>query len=201
MHIHLSMRSLRRTTSFGTVCGLLAVVSFSVLYAVAASQDPGYAFLENYLSDLGIGPGAWAFNSALMLSGALIVVFALAGLRPLLGRSLPARAGPALLAAAGALLVNVGIFTEDYGDTHLGFSLAFFLTLLGALGVLAYALNATGALGKAGTGATATAFVFGLVLLVAGIGPFTETLAVLTALAWGGTAAALLLMKELRAQA
>lgn len=182
----------------GAVCGLMAIIVFSVLYSIAASQDPDYTFLENYLSDLGVGPWAWAFNTALVLSGTLILMFSLLGLYPLLGRSLPARAGSALLAAAGVLLANVGIFTEDSGDTHLMFSVAFFLTLLAALGVLAYVLYRTGALGRVGTGTSASAFVFGLVLLAVGLGPFSETLAVLTALVWGTVIAVLMLAKTRR---
>ena len=195
------VRVMGRSYELGAVCGLLAIASFSALYLIAASNDPDYTFLENYLSDLGVGPWAWAFNSALMLSGALITLFSLLGLYPLLGHSLPARAGPALLAVAGVLLVNVGIFTEDSGDTHLAFSIAFFLTLLAALGVLAYALHATGALGRVGTAISVSAFAFGLALLAVGLGPFSETLAVLTALVWGTIIAVLMLAKARRTPA
>ncbi|MCU0860686.1 MAG: DUF998 domain-containing protein [Thermoplasmata archaeon] len=185
----------------GAACGLLAVASFSALYAVAAAGDPGYAFLENYLSDLGVGPAAWAFNAALMLAGALIFAFAVLGVYPLLGTSLPSRAGSALLAVGGALLVNVGIFTEDYGDTHFAFSIAFFLTLLAALGMFAYAMHRTGALGLAGTAMSGSAFAFGLLLLAAGIGPFTETLAVLAAMAWGAAVSTMMLVRPRRESA
>lgn len=176
-------------------CGLVSVASFSILYVVAASQDPNYSFLENYLSDLGVGPGAWAFNIALMLSGVLVGVFSLVGMYRILGKSLPSRAGTSLLAVSGALLVNVGIFTEDYGDAHLVFSLAFFFTLLAALGMLTYAMYRTGALGKEGTVVSASAFGVGLALLVVGIGPFAETVAVLTALIWGSAIAVLMLLR------
>lgn len=187
------MRVGPRLFQLGASCGLLSVVAFSILYAIAATRDPGYTFLENYLSDLGVGPAAWAFNSALMLSGALILAFSVLGVLPLLGRTLPSSAGAALLGAAGVLLVNVGIFTEDYGDTHFAFSIAFFLTLLAALGAIAYAFHLTGALGRPGTAASAAAFVFGLVLLGMGIGPFTETLAVLAAMAWGTAVSVMML--------
>lgn len=183
------------TYRWGAACGILSVVVFSVLYAIAATGDPGYAFLEDYLSDLGVGPAAWAFNSALLLSGALMLAFSLLGVYPLLGRALPSRAGVAMLAAAGVLLMNVGIFTEDSGDTHFAFSIAFFLTLLAALGVLAYAFHRTGALGGLGTAVSASAFAFGLVLLAVGLGPFSETLAVLSALVWGSVVSALMFLR------
>ena len=183
------------------MCGLLSVIVFSVLYVIAASQDPDYTFLENYLSDLGVGPGAWAFNSALMLSGTLVFILSLVGIRPLLGPSLSSRAGVALLAMAGLLLVNVGVFTEDYGDTHFVFSIAFFLTILAAIGTLAYAMHDTRALGPAGTAVSASAFAFGLACFATGIGPLSETLAVLTALGWGSVVSVLMLLEARRRQA
>ena len=189
------MRVGPRLFRLGASCGLLSVVAFSVLYTIAATRDPGYAFLENYLSDLGVGPAAWAFNSALMTSGVLMVVFSVLGMFPLLGTSLPSRVATGLLAAAGVLLVNVGIFTEDYGDTHFAFSIAFFLTLLAALGATAYALHRTDALGLPGAAISVASFAFGLALLAAGIGPFTETLAVLAAMAWGAAASAMMLAR------
>lgn len=181
--------------SVGAVCCIIAVVAFSMLYSYAATHDPDYVFLDSYLSDLGVGPAAWAFNSALMLAGALMFVFSLTGLYPLLGRATTSRAGSVLMALAGALLVNVGIFTEDFGDTHYGFSIAFFLALLAAIGVIAYAMYDTDALGNLGTAVSASAFTFGVVLLALGIGPFTETLAALTALAWGAVVAVLMLLR------
>jgi len=180
----------------GAVCGLLSVALFSVLYCVAVSQDPGYEFLEDYLSDLGVGPGAWAFNSALVLSGALVIIFAYFGVAPLVGRSWPAREGPVLLGVAGILLAAVGIFNEDYGRTHFAFSVSFFLVLLVALGVISYALHDTGALGAIGTGATALTFASGLILLVMGLNPLTETVAVFMALAWGGLSALLMFVRS-----
>jgi len=175
-----------RSSRVGAVCILLAVAVFLILYLIAVSQDPGYEFLENYLSDLGVGPAAWAFNSALMLSGGLILLFSVFGLYPLLGGSISSRAGVALLAASGVLLVSVGIFTEDWGNTHFAVSIAFFLTFLLALGALACAFHLTGALGQLGTAVSAVAVAFGLLLLSMGVGPFTETLAVMAAMAWGG---------------
>jgi len=179
----------------GAACILLAVAVFLILYLVAALQDPGYEFLEDYLSDLGVGPAAWVFNSALILTGALILVFAYVGSYPLLGDVLVSKVGSVILAVAGVLLMNIGVFTEDYGDLHLAFSLAFFLTLLVALGAFAYAMHVTKALGPAGTAASVSAFVFGLFLLAMGVGPLVETLAVLTAIAWGGVLGALMFLK------
>lgn len=183
-----------RSVRTGAVCGLLAVIAFSVLYSLAASRDPGYEFLDDYLSDLGVGPAAWAFNSALMLSGALIAVFAFLGLRPILGSPVPSRAGTASLGVSGLLLMNVGVFTEDSGDTHFAFSIAFFLVLLVALGLLAYAFWETEALGRTGWAVSGSAFSFGLLLLAIGLNPLTETLAVMAAVTWGGVVSVRMLL-------
>lgn len=189
------MQDERRSLRIGAACGFLSVVTFSILYSVAAFQDPGYEFLENYLSDLGVGPAAWAFNSALILSGMLMVAFASLGMRPLLGASLVSRAGWFLLALSGVLLVNIGIFTENSGDIHFVFSVAFFITLLVTLGILAYAFYRSRSLGRTASALCGVAFAGGLVLLAIGLNPLAETLAVLTALVWG-TLISVLMMAE-----
>jgi hypothetical membrane protein len=164
----------------------VACVSFVALYATAASQDPEYTFLENYLSDLGVGPGAWAFNSALMVTGVMLSLFAVFGLIPSLPPERLARMSGALLALAGMFLVNVGIFTEDAGDTHLVLSYAFFLTVLASLGMLVAAMYREKPLGPVAFYLTSGSAVIGLgMLLVLGANPFTETVAVMIALAWG----------------
>jgi hypothetical membrane protein len=55
--------------------GLLAVAWFLAMYSVAMSLDSVYVFGENYLSDLGVGEGAWAFNSGVIGAGVLFILF------------------------------------------------------------------------------------------------------------------------------
>jgi hypothetical membrane protein len=181
----------------GMASGLLSAAVFLTLYTVAAFEDPGYAFYEDYLSDLGVGPAAWAFNSAVMVSGALTVAFALFGLRGVLGPGTLSRAGVLLLSAAGVMLVFIGVFTEDAGDLHLFFSLAFFLTLLTALGVLSAAFYVSRPLGSPGAAFTLAVFLFGLALAVLmGTTPQSETLAVFGTVAWGTIVSSALLVRE-----
>lgn len=164
----------------------LACVMFTLLYLIAMSQDPGYTFLENYLSDLGVGPGAWAFNSALMISGAMLSLFAVFGLSPALPDELVSRTGGALLALAGVFLVNVGIFTEDAGDTHLVLSYAFFITVFASFGVLTLAMYRDRRFGPVPLYVTGGLFLSGLaMILTLGATPFTETCAVLMIMGWG----------------
>ncbi len=175
----------------------LACILFMLLYAIAASQDPEYTFLENYLSDLGVGPGAWAFNSALVISGAMLSLFAVFGLSAALPAGSVSRAGGALLALAGVFLVNVGIFTEDAGDTHLVLSYAFFITVFASFGVLTLAMHRDRRLGPVPLYVTGGLFLSGLVIiLLFGADPFTETLAVLMVMGWGVVVPGAILMES-----
>lgn len=169
----------------GALFGYTAILSFLVLYSVAAFSDPAYVFGRNYLSDLGVGKAAWAFNSGLIVCGVLLLAFVWWGVRPLLGSDASSRASVVLLLMCGFFLINIGIFTEDYGDIHGVFSYAFFLTFLVALCVLAISLRRTGALGLPGQVVTAGTFVFGLALLPFGTGPAVETAAVFGLVLWG----------------
>jgi hypothetical membrane protein len=161
-------------------------VMFLLLYAIAATQDPEYTFLDDYLSDLGVGPGAWAFNSALMLTGSMLFLFSVFGMTPLLPARPVYRAGGALLALAGMLLVSVGIFTEDAGDTHLFLSYAFFLIVLASFGVLTVAMYRDRPLGALAFYLTGGLCIVGLTMVLAlGANPFTETMAVMLIVVWG----------------
>ena len=192
--------------TFGAASGLIAAAAFLVLYTVAMSIDPEYTFYENYLSDLGVGEGAWAFNSAVMVAGTLMAVFALAGIGPavragLAGweggalRAVLAWAGPVLLAVGGVFLVLVGVYTEDAGDVHGTVSVAFFMSTYLGLVALVPALRRSWALGVSGLFSTIVTVAIGTVLLPMGFNPRTETVAVLIEVAWGITASGILLMR------
>lgn len=173
----------------------IGAVFFLAFYALAMSMDPGYTFFDDYLSDLGVGPGAWAFNTGVVGAGLLLVAFAAFGLRGVLGAGLLPRSGAALFALSGTFLVNVGIFTEDAGDTHTFFSFAFFITSLASFGVLAASLYRGRPLGTPIFVATAVTFVVGVLLLPFGASPATETVAVLLIVSWGLVAPAALLLR------
>ena len=178
-----SMKSVSQKA--GIACGLAAAVSFVALYTIAMSLDPSYLFGKNYLSDLGVSDGAWAFNSGVVIAGTLFVPFALFGLRPALGKGALSIICVVLMAIAGLFLISIGIFTEDAGDIHGVVSYGFFLTMLVTLGLVAYALNRSKSLGSSGYLVTLVIFLFGLAMLPMGGNPLSETLAVLGILLWG----------------
>ena len=169
----------------GLALAPVGAVYFLAFYALAMSRDPGYTFFENYLSDLGVGPGAWAFNTGVIGAGLLLLAFAVLGLRGVVGADVLSQAGAALFGLSGVFLVNIGIFTEDAGDTHTFFSFAFFITALVSFGVLAASMRRGRPLGTLAFVATAVTFVAGALLLPFGANPATETVAVLLIVSWG----------------
>ena len=167
-----------------------------MLYCIAMSQDPDYTFGKNYLSDLGVGPGAWAFNSGLVIAGVLLVLFSIMGVRPMLGTPTMSKVAAAFLAIDGVLLACIGIFTEDYDPEHYIFSVAFFLTFLLTAVLMTIALWKTKALGIFGYAFSAVIVVFGFILLPMGGDPFSETAAVFSIIVWGVGISVIALLKE-----
>ena len=170
-------------------------MAFLVLYMIAMSLDSTYVFGKNYLSDLGVSKGAWAFNAALILTGLFLMPFSVLGLGPALGDTMWAMISKIMLVIAALFLVSIGVFTEDAGDIHLVVSYGFFLTMLAAFVFVAQALYKSNYLGKLGSGTTLLVFVFGVTLLPMGGDPLSETVAVLGIIVWGLVMGCLLMVK------
>jgi hypothetical membrane protein len=185
----------QRTQKAAVLCGLGAVVAFLVLYMIAMSLDSTYVFGKNYLSDLGVSNGAWAFNAALIVTGLLLMPFSVLGLGPAFGDTMWAMISKIMLVIAALFLVSIGLFTEDAGDIHGVVSYSFFLTMLVAFVFVAQALHKSKYLGKSGYGSTLLVFVFGAGLLPMGGNPLSETLAVLGIIVWGLVMGCLLMLK------
>lgn len=175
----------RNMRMIGALCGFAAISLFVAFYSIAMIMDSEYVFMENYLSDLGVREGAWAFNSGVIIAGALFIALDLLAVAPAVGLDRAGTVSVGLLVLSGAFLISIGVFTEDAGDLHGIVSYGFFLTMIVALGVLSFSLYRTRALGRPALVATIAAFVFGLALLPFGGTPAVETLAVLAILAWG----------------
>lgn len=185
----------QRTQKAAVLCGLGAVAAFLVLYMIAMSLDSTYVFGRNYLSDLGVSDGAWAFNTSLVLTGLLLIPFSVLGLGPALGDTKWALISKIVLTIAALFLVSVGVFTEDAGDIHGVVSYGFFLTMLVAFVFVTKALYKSKYLGKSGYGFTLLVLVFGLILLPMGGDPLSETVAVLGIIVWGLVMGSILLLK------
>ncbi len=124
------------------LCGVAApAVGLSCIF-LAISLSPWFSWTANALSDLGVGEAAWVFNSGLMASGILMMVFA-AGLLVAFGGRALRRVGAVFFFFDAVALFGIGLFSEAAGDIHSYFSVAFFvllplsLFLLGASAVMA----------------------------------------------------------------
>lgn len=179
----------------GEACGIAGPVAFLALYAIAMAGDPEYTFFRNYLSDLGVGRAAWAFNSAVIIAGALTFPFVLLGLRPALGSGILVDLGSTMALGGATFLILVGVFTEDFDPEHYIVSVGFFTSMLVALGLLSWSLHMSNALGRPATHITEGAFALGVVLMAFGFIPETETVAVLAIVAWA-LAMAVILLRE-----
>ncbi|UCE44941.1 MAG: DUF998 domain-containing protein [Methanobacteriota archaeon] len=168
-------------------CAPVGCIAFIALYILAMSKDSEYELFDNYLSDLGVGPGAWAFNAGAIIAGCLLATFAIGGFRWYFGDRALMKAGCALLALSSVFLIGVGVFTEDAGDVHLFVSYAFFVCAFLSLAVLAggrldTVRNATDPFFLV----SAVAFASGIIAVgVTGPDPFAETVAVFALLLWG----------------
>jgi len=184
------------TAKTGISFGIVGPLVFLFFYSIAMASDSEYTFFENYLSDLGVGPGAWAFNSGLVIVGVMTVLFALFGLGKILGTDIVSSAAKILLTICGALLAGVGVFNENYDPAHYVFSVSFFLTFFVALIMISISLYKSKALGSFGFTVSAMASVLGIALLRMGGSPESETLAVLTMLVWALLVSGMAMLKE-----
>ena len=180
----------------GIAFGLVGLTVFVMMYSVAMASDSSYTFFENYLSDLGVGPGAWAFNSGVIIAGALLALFAIFGLGRVMGEGCVAKSAKLLLVLCGVFLIGVGVFNENYDPYHYIFSVSYFLTFLIALIVISVSLFQTKALGRFGVAVSASASVLGASLLPMGGSPQSETIAVLAMVVWGILVSSAALLKE-----
>ncbi len=186
----------RPSPRLGAAFGLMSGISFLALYCLAVAIDPDYVFFEDYLSDLGVGPGAWAFNSAVIVSGTLLLLFAKYGLGQLLPKGGFTGIATLVLSVAGLFLIGVGVITEDYGDKHTVVSIGFFIALEVAIGLVSAALFRSNALGRTGWAFSSAVFVLCFGVGLFGANPATETVAVLVAVSWGLSLSSLTLWLE-----
>ncbi len=89
---------------------------------IAEALYPGYSTSQNYISDLGVGPSAIIFNTAVFLLGLLAATASY-----FLQKAYNTKHLTVLLAITGIGAMGVGIFTKDALTIHGIFSLITFL--------------------------------------------------------------------------
>jgi hypothetical membrane protein len=112
------------------VCGFLApLVAFALIFSAIASYAE-FSWVNNALSDLGIVTGATAllFNSGLLISGALCIVFA-AGIFAFLKERIIGKIGAVVFLLGSVALFAIGAFPENIRPTHYIASVMFFMLL------------------------------------------------------------------------
>ena len=104
---------------FAFACILLAIASW-----------PQFSWVNNALSDLGVQSGITAivFNSGLVISGFLFIVFA-TGLFSFVGNRFVGKVGAAVFVLACVMLIAIGVFNENFSPTHYLVSVGLFVLL------------------------------------------------------------------------
>jgi hypothetical membrane protein len=109
------------------ICGILApIVAFGcILLSITFARD--FSWTDNALSDLGVMPNPTAimFNSGLIISGILAIVFE-SGLFSIFKEKLTGRAGTLLFLLDCLALTAIGVFPENTGSMHFYASVVFF---------------------------------------------------------------------------
>lgn len=168
----------------GGIFGLVLIACFLAGYITAWALSPWYDFGGDYLSDLGIGEGAFAFNIGVMSAGLITIPFAW-GLWNTLREHILGKLGSLVCALAGIFLFLVGVFPEDQVPTHYVVSVSFFASLGVALIVLALPMIRSRVFRRVAAPITIAIIVLSIVLVIPlGAGPLMETIAVLEALVW-----------------
>ena len=121
-----------RETRLGFLAPLIALVAITVAILIS----PGFTWPDNALSDLGhytrtdLGPykllGAIIFNSGLILTGLVMLYFAIWFTKQ--STDTPTRFGIIPLMISLLFLISIGIFSENFGEIHFIVSVGFFLT-------------------------------------------------------------------------
>ena len=115
----------------GAVAGIAApAVGFSCILAAIASY-PAFSWTNNALSDLGIVSGVTGplFNFGLYACGLLTLNFAIFSLYRYFTGNWVGKIGSVFFSTAALALIGIGIFNENFGETHFLFSVAFFVLL------------------------------------------------------------------------
>jgi hypothetical membrane protein len=126
-----------RLTRLFIVAGVIGSILSMLVITLDGFLRSGYSPLYQMISDLGVGKNAWLLNSDLVVSGLLIMLFAI-GFSQAMRNSISGRrlvASTSLFLLAGAGIANDGFFTEyNVADPHaalhdalhtLGFFVAF----------------------------------------------------------------------------
>jgi hypothetical protein len=106
------VRSTRRQPAFLFVAGAIAGPLFTLSWLVQGLVRTDYDPMRYAVSSLSVGEGGWIQIATFIITGALVVAFAV-GLRRLLQQPSGSSWGPALIGLMGFGLIGSGVFVTD----------------------------------------------------------------------------------------
>jgi hypothetical membrane protein len=113
--------------------GIVGPVITLLLIIIDVYLSPWFSWSGNALSDLGVMPYGYLFNSGLILGGLLSVLFVLAIVKK-------TNFKPLYLVVIGTISLSfVGVFNEHYSYIHLAFALIYFVFT--PIGILIYSFE------------------------------------------------------------
>jgi len=173
-----------RLDRYGPWVGAILPFFFAPMWILAVIVNGNWTLGGDTLSELGGQvPSRWIFNSAVMISGAMGVVFSIALYRRL--RSKPfGKAGGVIMAIASICLISVGVFPIDTGTPHTIASVAFFG--LAAISALVLELPISRCVGIAGIPSLVTISILAISFICLALTPlpFAEAVATSGLMVW-----------------
>ena len=115
------------------IAGIIGSTLPLIMIYASTALESSFSWNKNALSDIGVSPTAWLFNSALIVGGVLNFLFAI-GLWNYFNKTTSYRIGVSLLVISSVSLALVGVFTENYKVIHALVALGYLL--LTPLGVI-----------------------------------------------------------------
>lgn len=116
------------------LAGLIGPIVTIFLIFLTIALSPWFTWNVSALSDLGVHPYGYIFNSALVFEGVMNTIFIL-----YLYSSKAPRIGSIMILVAGVFLALVGVFTENVLLVHWLVALVFFIVF--PLGVIAFTFS------------------------------------------------------------
>ena len=88
-------------------------VQFTIMLFITEALYHGYSIANNYISDLGVGPTGFLFDTSISVLGIAVIASAF-----FVYRGFDVKVFPILLGLTGVGALLVGVFNESYGALH-----------------------------------------------------------------------------------
>jgi hypothetical membrane protein len=108
------------------ISGIIGSTLPLVMIYASTALESSFSWNKDALSDIGVSPTAWLFNSSLIVGGVLNFLFAI-GLLNYFNKTIWYRIGVSLLVISSVSLALVGVFTENYKVIHALVALGYLL--------------------------------------------------------------------------